>query len=90
MTKDHSRPIGISCLLVCIVCLFIAIERNNANAKKVNFINSMNNGFPIPGTLHSGKLKPAMPAATKYSLFASFLSGIGGIVFIRHSFAKNP
>lgn len=79
MDKNQLKVLGAVCLVICCVCVFVAIERNNANAATVQAMNSFGGG------LLGGNLKPAMPAATKYALFFALLSGIGGGMMLAKS-----
>ncbi len=80
------KILGIVCLVVCAVCVFIAIERYQTNAKKVQAMNQfMNQGSsPLGGMMKgmTGAVKPATPAATKYALFFALITGVGGGVLL--------
>lgn len=41
MDKKQMKMIGIVCLVVCAVCIFVAIERYNANAGAVRAMNNL-------------------------------------------------
>jgi hypothetical protein len=64
--------IGVVFLVVCVMCLFIAFERYNANAQNVRAVSGMIGTF-------GGQVEPATPTATKYALLFAFLSGGGGL-----------
>jgi hypothetical protein len=84
MTPRNLKPIGIACLVVCAVCLFIAFERYQANASNVKAMQSLTQSTPLGDDSPFGEIKPATPAATKYALFFAFLSGVGGaFCFVR-------
>ena len=76
MNAGALKIVGISCLVVCVICLFVAYERYQANASNVNAANQLFGSTPL-GEL-AGNLRPAMPAITKYALFFAALAGLGG------------
>ena len=89
MDRSQMKVLGIVCLVVCAVSLFVAIERYNTNANNVRAMNAFQSSSPI-GDLMGGavSLKAATPAAAKYGIFFAALSGIGGAVLLAKS--KNP
>jgi hypothetical protein len=64
--------VGVILFVVCVTCLFVAIERYNANAQTVRAMSGMIRAL-------GGQAKPATPTATKYALWFAFLSGGGGL-----------
>lgn len=74
MNNSPIMVVGLLLLVVCGVCIFVAIERYNANAQGVKAMNQMGFGN---SSMH---LRPATPAATKYAIAASVMTGIGGII----------
>ena len=64
--------------------LFVAWERYQDMASKVEAANKMMQSSPLGGMMKEmtggAKLEPGMPTATKYSLIFAVLSGIGGVV----------
>lgn len=76
MDKKQTMIIGIVCLVVCAICIFVAIERHSANANGVRFMNNLQRSTPL-GDMGM-RMKPAMPATTKYALFFAVLSGAAG------------
>ncbi len=68
---------GIVCLILCAICLFVAVERYNANAGNVRAMQTFN----ITGM----ELKPATPAVTKYAVFFAVLTGVGGGILLAKS-----
>ena len=82
MNKKQMKLCGILCLVICAICVFVAIERYNTNANNVRAMNSLQQSSPIGGSLWGGSMKPATPAATKYALLFAALSGIGGAVLL--------
>ncbi|MEM6257551.1 MAG: hypothetical protein AAGI37_04485 [Planctomycetota bacterium] len=65
---------SIACFVVCVILLFIAIERYSTNASNVQSMNDM--GF---GSLIGEELEPATPTAAKYALFFAVLAAGGGV-----------
>lgn len=49
MDKKRMKIVGIVCLVVCAVCIFVAIERYNANASGVRAMNSIQQNSPLGG-----------------------------------------
>ena len=89
------KALGIVCLVICGICVFIAIERYNANARGVRAMNSFRKSSPLGGMMPGGMmpggdLKPATPAATKYAILFAMISGIGGAVLLVKSGAGGP
>ncbi len=90
MSKQQMKMFGIFSLVVCAICIFVAIERYNANADAVRSMNSMQQSMPFGNMMIGGsKLEPAMPAATKYSLFFALITGIAGVIMLVKSSAGN-
>ena len=88
MSSGNLRVVGIVCLVVCGICLFVAFERYQANADNVAAMNEMGRGFP--GSPFGGSaMKPATPTGTKYALVFALVSGISGMVLIVKS-RKDP
>jgi len=82
MDKKHMRVFGIVCLVICAVCVFVAVERYNTNAGNVRAMNSFQQSSPLGRMMGGGNMKPATPAATKYALLFAAISGIGGTVLL--------
>jgi hypothetical protein len=84
MSPGALKGIGIVGLVLCAILLFVAWERYQDNAKKVEAANKMMGSSPLGGMMREmtggGKLEPGTPDATKYSLFFAALAGIGGVV----------
>ena len=80
--KKQMKVLGIVCLVICAVCVFVAIERYNTNADSVRAMNSFRQSSPLGGMIGGGNLKAATPAATKYALLFAALSGVGGVVLL--------
>lgn len=88
MDKKQMKIAGIVCLVVCAVCIFVAIERYNANASGVRAMNNLQKNSPLGGMIQGLEMKPGIPAATKYAIFFALLSGVGGGVLLYMS--KQP
>jgi len=86
------KVIGILCLVVCVVCVFVAIERYQANAENVRAMSSMNESiiksWPRGERPPDLRLEPATPTITKYALFFAALAAVGGIVLLAKSGSK--
>ncbi len=80
MSKKQLKITGIVCLILCAICLFAAVERYNANAGKVRFINSA-----MPEMFGGGNVTPGIPVVTKYAVFFAVLTGIGGGISLMKS-----
>ena len=82
MDKKQMKILGIVCLVICVVCVFVAIERYSTNAGNVRAMNQMQKSLPFGRMLGGGNMEPATPTATKYALLFAVISGIGGAVFL--------
>ena len=86
MEKSQMKLLGIACLVICAICLFVAIERYQTNANNVRAMNQFRNSSPIGGMLGEmtgqGQMRPATPAATKYALLFALISGTGGGILL--------
>jgi len=82
MSPGALKGVSVLCFILCAVCLFVAYERYQDNASKVQAMNHMMGGrsSPLGDMLGAGPMEPAMPAATKYALLLAALTGAGGIV----------
>ncbi len=49
MEKHQMKLLGIVCLIVCAVCVFIAFERYQTNANNVQAMNQFRNSSPLGG-----------------------------------------
>ena len=89
MEKSQMKLLGIVCLVICAICVFVAIERYQTNAKNVQAVNQMRNSSPLGGMMTQvtgqGQLKPATPAATKYAMVFAVVFGVGGAVCLMKS-----
>ena len=85
MDKKQMKVIGIVCLVICAVCIFVAIERYNTNAGNVRAMNAFRQSSPLGEMVGGVNMKPATPAATKYALLFAVLSGVGGAVLLVQS-----
>ncbi|MCP4707413.1 MAG: hypothetical protein GY869_02205 [Planctomycetes bacterium] len=82
MDQKQMMIFGIVCLVICAVCLFVAVERYNTNANNVKAMNSMTQNSPLGGMMGSGEMKAVMPAATKYAILLAVVFGVGGAVLV--------
>jgi predicted membrane protein len=85
MDKKQMKIFGIVALVVCAVCVFVAIERYQANANNVNAMNQLQRSSPMGGTFGFGEMRPTTPAATKYAVLFAVIFGIAGIVLLAKS-----
>jgi hypothetical protein len=97
MEKSQMKLIGIVCLVISVVCVFIAVERYQSNAKQVRGMNQMMNQSSsqfggLMNQMPGGrvKLKAGTPGATKYALFFAVVSGIAGGVLLVISQTGKP
>jgi hypothetical protein len=84
MDSKTLKILGIVCLVICGICLFIAVERYQDNASKVNAMKEMGSDLGIPGggLLGGADIQPATPTATKYAAFFGLLFAVGGAIFL--------
>src|SRR5438132_8554488 len=82
MSPSALKGIGIGCFVLCAILLFVAWERYQDNANKVEAANKMMGSSPLGGVMKEmtggAKLEPGMPDATKYALFFAALAAAGG------------
>jgi hypothetical protein len=94
MSPGAFKGIGIGCFVLCAILLFVAWERYQDNANKVEAANKMLRSSPLgammTGMAGSPNLQPSTPAATKYALIFAVLSGIGGAVCFVMGAKKGP
>ena len=88
MDKKTMKLVAIACFIICAVCIFVAVERYNANAKNVRAMNSLRQSSPLGEMMGGPNMKPATPAATKYAILFAALSGAGGVVLLVMSAQK--
>ena len=81
MEKKPLNIVGIVCAAICAVSIFVAVERYNHNAAKVEAMNQMHSSFPAGGMLAGGgNFSPGVPAISRYALVVAALAGVGGVV----------
>ena len=81
MEKKPLNIVGIVCAAICALSIFVAVERYNHNAAKVEAMNQMHSSFPTGGMLAGGgSFTPGVPAISKYALVVAALAGVGGVV----------
>jgi len=89
MEKSKMKLIGVVCLVICAICVFIAFERYNTNANNVQAMNQFQNSSPLGGMMSEmtgqSQMKPATPAATKYAIVFALIAGVGGAVLLTKS-----
>jgi hypothetical protein len=94
MSPSVLKGIGIGCFVLVAILLFVAWERYQDNASKVEAANKMMQSSPLGGMMKKmtggAKLEPGMPTATKVSLIFAVLSGIGGVVCMVMAAKKGP
>jgi len=92
MEKSKMKLIGVVCLVICAICVFIAFERYNTNANNVQAMNQFQNSSPLGGMMSEmtgqSQMKPATPAATKYAIVFALIAGVGGAVLLTKSRGK--
>ena len=76
------KIVGIVALVVCAICIFMAIERYQTNANNVKAMNQLGQSTPFSGVMGVGQMKPGTPAATKYAAIFAVVSGVGGAVLL--------
>jgi hypothetical protein len=84
MSPGVTKGIGIGSFILSAILLFVAWERYQDNASKVEVINRMTESSPLGGMMKAMtgdvKMEPATPTATKYAIGGAVLAAIGGIV----------
>ena len=90
MSPGTLKGIGVGCFVLCAILLFVAWERYQDNAQKVEAANRMMQSSPFGGESPLGgmmkqmtgnaTLEPAVPTATTYCLLFGGLAAIGGVV----------
>ena len=89
MNKNTMKIVGIIALVICAVCIFVAIERYQNNANNVRAMNQLRDSSPLSSMMPQMEIKPAIPAATKYAIVLAAISGIGGVVLLIYSMNAN-
>jgi len=82
MDQKQMMIVGIVCLVICAICVFVAVERYTTNANNVEAMNAMTQGHPLGGMIGGGELKATTPAATKYAILLAVVFGAGGAVLV--------
>jgi len=82
MDRKMMSIVGVVCLIACAVCVFVAIERYNTNAKNVRAISALQQSSPLSEVMGVARIKPATPTATKYAALLAGISGVGGGVLL--------
>ncbi len=68
------------CAVICVVSIFVAVERYNTNVANVEAMNQMQGSSPFAAMLGGAEMEPAVPAASRYAILFAALSGIGGVL----------
>lgn len=89
MDPSVMKITGIVLLIVAVICVFVAFERYNTNAGNVRAMNNFTRNTPLGDITGGMKVKPAMPAATKYAIFFAIISGAAG-GFMLYTGMKSP
>ena len=82
MDKNLMKIVGVLLLVVCAICVFVAVERYQSNANNVKAINQFQRSSPLSDMVGIGEIKPVTPAASKYAIVLALASGIGGGVLL--------
>ena len=82
MDKKQMKIMGIVVLVVCAICIFVAVERYQTNANNVKAMNQLGRSTPLSGLMGVGQMTLRTPAATKYAAVLAIASGIGGAVLL--------
>ena len=69
---------GIVLLVVALVCVFVAVERYQANASNVAAVNAFGGGM-MKAMTGGQAIEPATPAATKYAALFAVIAIVGGV-----------
>jgi hypothetical protein len=69
---------------MCVICVFVVIERYQTKASNVQAMSAMRESSPLGDMLGGTCMKPATPAATKHALLVAVLSGVGvAVLFVK-------
>lgn len=95
------KALGIACLIVCLISVFVAVERYMTNGLRVVYANigverdripewemkMLTNGLEARPLQNGGSnlLEPVMPTITLYAGFFALLSGVTGVVLLMKS-----
>lgn len=77
---NPQRITALVCGLVCIICIFVAVERYQDNVAKVEAMNQFGGGI-VRAFNGGARMRPTAPAATKYAVFFAVLAGVGALAF---------
>lgn len=81
------KTTGLILIFASLFSLFLCVERCSSNASKVEAFSKQMNSFPF-GSLGQQKIKPAMPAISKYALFFAVSFGVAGVFMLLKSREK--
>ncbi len=82
MNRNQMKISGIAALIICAICIFVAVERYQNNSNNVRAMNQFTGSSPFSDMMGQMEMKPATPASTKYALVFALITGIGGIVLL--------
>ena len=69
MDKTTMKVVGIIALVICAVCIFVAIERYQNNANNVRAMNQFTSSSPLSGMMPQMQMKPATRFQVLQELF---------------------
>ncbi len=58
MDKKQMKIVGIVALVVCAICIFVAVERYQTNANNVKAMNKLQQSSPLSGMMGAGEMTP--------------------------------
>jgi len=63
MEKSQMKILGIVCLVVCLICVFVAVERYQTNTKNVRAVKQFmnNNAAPLGSMMSTEKMRATTP-----------------------------
>lgn len=81
MDSQSMKWVGVVCLVLAGILVFVAIERYQTNANNVRAMNGMMQNNPAAQMMgvSGSNIKPATPAATKYALVGMAVFAAAGI-----------
>ena len=85
MDRNQMKIIGIVALVICAICIFVAIERYQTNVNNVKAVNQLRQSSPLSGMMGDAEVQPATPMATKYAALFAVVSGVGGGILLSKS-----
>jgi hypothetical protein len=88
--KMPPKTLAVICFVLAAISAFVAWERYQDNAKKVEAAKRMMESSPMGGMMEGmmqqmtgeSELKAAMPTISKYAIAVAVLASIGGVFFL--------